>query len=157
MKSDKKHRITLGDIPRRNFQKVPEGYFDTLPGLIASRIESDNKKSTSTPVFTIGLNWKTAAIAAALTLLIVFSGLFDSVNKSISPEEMLAQINVEDIIEYLDYTDLTTYEIIAELDIDENDADDFLENDIQLLNIDEFEALDKYELYQEYGIEENIF
>ena len=135
MKSENEHnakkRITLENIPNRNFQQVPDRYFEQLPSMIQAKIENESKKRT--PVFTIGFNWQTAAIAAAITLLLVFSGVFKSDNSSQSVEDMLAEIGVEDIIEYLDYSEITAREIVAELDLDENDIDDFLENDIQLL------------------------
>ena len=44
-----------------------------------------------------------------------------------------------------------------ELDLNENDIDEFLENDIQLLNMEEFESLEDLDLYQEFGIDENVF
>ncbi len=159
MKSENEHsakkRITLDNIPKRNFQQVPDGYFEQLPSIIQAKIENESGKRT--PVFTIGFNWQTAAIAATITLLLVFSGVFKSDNSSQSVEDMLAEIGVEDIIEYLDYSEITTMEIVAELDLDENDIDDFLENDIHLLNNDEFESIKDLDLYQEFGIDENVF
>lgn len=155
MKTNKTDRLKLEDIPKRNIHSVPDGYFNSLEQSILAKVKSGEPKST--PAFTIGLNWQTAAIAAAVTLLVVFVGTFNSINKPADAEDILAQVSIEDIIEYLDYSDLTTSEIVAALNINENDADDFLENDIQLLNTIDFESLDNLDLYHEYGIDENIF
>lgn len=152
--NDKK-RIKLDSIPRRNFQQVPEGYFDQLPSMIHKRIETESKSKSR--VITIGFNWQTAAIAAAITLVLVFSGIFKSFSPPASAEDILAEVSVEEILEYLDYSEITTNEIIAVLNVDENDIDDFIENDILLLNNDEFESINELDLYQEFGIEENVF
>ena len=152
---NKKKRITLDQISKKNFQQVPEGYFDQLPSMIQTKIDEESK--VKTPVFTIGFNWQTAAIAASVLLILVFSGVFNTVDSSRSVEDILAEVSVDDIIDYLDYSEISTIEIVAELDIDEADIDAFLENDIQLLNSEEFENMDELDLYQEFGIDESVY
>ena len=152
---NKKKRITLDQISKKNFQQVPEGYFDQLPSMIQTKIDEESK--VKTPVFTVGFNWQTASIAAAVVLILVFSGVFNTVDSSRSVEDILAEVSVDDIIDYLDYSEISTIEIVAELDIDEADIDAFLENDIQLLNNEEFENMDELDLYQEFGIDESVY
>ncbi len=152
----KKVRIKISELSRENPFRVPDGYFEGLRSSINNRIaeETVNKK---TIIFTPGLNWQTSLIAATLTLLAVFYSTFQTVDVIEDPQQILAEVSVDDILEYLDYSDLTTSEILAEVNFEETEIDDFIENDIQLLNSTEIESLDPDELYNEFGFEYDTF
>ena len=152
----KKISIKISELSRKKPYQVPDGYFEGLPDSISNRIteETINKKTIA---FTPGLNWQTSLIAATLTLLAVFYSTFQPVVVEEDPQQILAEVSIDDILEYLDYADLTTSEILAEVNFEETEIDDFIENDIQLLNSTEIESLDIDELYHEFGLEDGKY
>lgn len=142
-------KIKLEDLPKSR-PAVPEGYFETLSDRIMDRIDdTESKRVFMTPI-------RIFSVAASIILLFVLGIVFwPAQNSAIgTAEEILADVRTEDIIEYLDYADLTTSEILVALEIDEEDADEFIEMDIQLLDDSEFESIDEMELYEEFGIDE---
>jgi len=146
-------KIRLDDIRKESIYKVPSRYFVELPGIIQARIQKGQGETqrSSLPIF----NWKIAFATATLLLTVVFYALFRGNSEAISPEEILAQVSIEDIIEYLDFSEITTEDILAELTLEEADIDEFLQSDIIFLNEEEIESIDLLELYEEFGIEDD--
>lgn len=112
--------MKLEDIKRKNIYTVPDRYFDQLPTRIQSRV---NEKR---PVFGMKLNWKLAmkiaAPALAVVLILFYVGMPIN-NSTLSADELLAQVSTEDLIAYLETTDITTDEIIDEVDFTNIDLD----------------------------------
>ncbi len=146
-------KIQLDDIRKESVYKVPSRYFVELPGIIQARIQKGPEitQHSRLPIF----NWKIALVTATLLLTLVFYALFRGNSKAISPEEILAQVSIEDIIEYLDFSEITTEDILAELTMEEADIDEFLQNDIMFLNEEEIESIDILELYEKFGIKDD--
>ena len=144
--------MKLEDIKKKNIYTVPDKYFDQLPTRIQSRV--NDKK----PVLGVPLNWKlalkvTVPVVAVVMILFYFS-IATNRNSTLSSDELLAQVSTDDLIAYLETTDLTTDEIIEEVDFTNIDLD-FYENgpimqDIELNN-EEIDAL-----LDEYGIDGDL-
>lgn len=152
--TDKNTPIKLTDILKENPFKVPDGYFEGLQLSIQKRIAKESL-DTKTIQFVPGFNWQTSLIAAALTLIAVVYSTFQPVKVVQDPQQILAEVSISDILDYIDYSDLTTSDILAEVNFEENEIDEFIEDDIQLLNSDEFESIDIDALIYEFDLEEN--
>lgn len=144
--------MKLEDIKKKNIYAVPDKYFDQLPTRIQSRV--NDKK----PVLGVRLNWKLAlkvtVPVVAVVMILFYFGIATMKNSTLSSEELLAQVSTDDLIAYLETTDITADEIIEEVDFTNIDLD-FYENgpimqDIELNN-EEIDAL-----LDEYGIDGDL-
>lgn len=144
--------MKLEDIKKKNIYTVPDKYFDQLPTRIQSRV--NDKK----PVLGVRLNWKLAlkvtVPVVAVVMILFYFGIATMRNSTLSSEELLAQVSTDDLIAYLETTDITADEIIEEVDFTNIDLD-FYENgpimqDIELNN-EEIDAL-----LDEYGIDGDL-
>jgi hypothetical protein len=143
--------MKLEDIKKKNIYSVPDKYFDQLPTRIQSRV------NVKKPVFGLSLNWglvyKVAAPALAVILIVFY---FGSKNNFTDPstDDLLAQVSTSDLIAYLETTDITTDEIIEELDLSNIDLDFYEEGPIMQdmdMNDNEIDAL-----LDEYGIDSDL-
>jgi len=141
--------MKLEDINKDNIFRVPNRYFDELPGRIQARIPQ--KEVRSRPVFT----WKlaTAVLVPAMIVLffLVYTGSLDDKTRFDDPEVMIAQVSTEDVISYLELTDISAEEILEQVAYGEFDLS--IDEDIPLLweelDIDEegYDAImDHYDL-----------
>jgi hypothetical protein len=133
----------LEDIPKKQPFEAPEGYFDTLPGIIQARVAKPESVSQR-------FSWK-PALLYAMPILLVAIGLvwyLNSGNADSSPEQLLAAIEAVDIEAYLDESDMTTEELLDHINYDqiqtdslvfENPALEFSDADLDEL-LDEFET-----------------
>ena len=144
--------MKLEDIKKKNIYSVPDKYFDQLPARIQSRV---NEKK---PVLGLSLNWslafKVAAPALTLVLILFYFGISTTDNSTLSSDEMLAQVSTDDLIAYLETTDITIDEIIEELDLSNIELDFYEEGPIMQnmdMNDEEIEAL-----LDEYGIDGDL-
>ena len=129
--------------------EVPEGYFNKLNKEILSKtihapIEKQSKQVWFTPF--------NMAAAAAITLLIVAS-VFTITDSQMEPsvEELLSEVSHEDILHYLDESDLSEEEIITELDLE-----DFEWIDEGSLDNLELDVLDLNELMDDLNLSDEI-
>ena len=153
-----KDRITLDSLPKVNIHKVPDRYFDELPGIIQSRVAEP--PSTAESYSTLGMGWRLAMAFAAFALIAVFAVLFQNGSyESSSASDLLADVPVEALIDYLETTDITAEEIIAELNMEDFTAESILEDEaFQLLDDDEILELDDTRLFEEFGLDqEDVF
>ena len=142
--------MKLEDIKKKNIYSVPDKYFDQLPTRIQARV--NDKK----PVFGWSLNWnlffKVATPAFAVLIMLVYFNI--NSNAEYTAEELLAQVETEDLIAYLDYTDITVDEIIEELDLSAIELN--FDDEGPILEDMELDEQDLDILYDEYGIESEI-
>jgi hypothetical protein len=143
--------MKLEDIKKKNIYSVPNRYFDQLPARIQSRVQE--KKS----VFGFTLDWSLAFKLAVPALALVFILFYFGVSTNYSgqsAEELLAQVSTDDLIAYLETTDITTDEIIDELDLS-NIVLDFYEDGPIMQDMDMNDAeIDA--LLDKYGIDDEI-
>ena len=106
--------MKLENIKKKNIYTVPDNYFEQLPMRIQVRV---NEKK---PVLGLSLSWglalKVAFPAIAVVLIVFYFGIYSN-NSQLSPDEILAQVSTEDLIAYIQTTDITTDEIIEEIDL----------------------------------------
>ncbi len=106
------------EIPKKQVFNVPEGYFDTLPGIIQARVATQDKRILIRPVFSFVLRY-------ALPVLVFFAlGIFWLVRQgeTATAESILATIETEDLVAYLNNADLTTDELLDHVSLDTYDA-----------------------------------
>lgn len=141
--------MRLEDIEKKNIYKVPDKYFDQLP----TRIQSRTAKKK--PAFGFSLNWnlavKVAVPAFAVILILFYFGIPRGTN-NLSADEILAQVSTEDVIAYLEITDITTDEIIEGLDLSDLELDFENENPLNL----ELEETDLEAIMDEFGLDDEI-
>jgi hypothetical protein len=144
--------MKLEDINKKNIYSVPDKYFDQLPNRIQSRVNEEK------PVSWLSLNWslsyKLALPVAAVLLMVFYFGNFNNQSK-VDAGALLAEVSTEDIIAYLDYTDITTDEIVEVIDINEIELELYKDSPM----IEEFDEIGEEEmnfLYEEYGLDEEF-
>ncbi len=139
-----KHRIKIDELKKDNVFKVPEGYFEDLPSVIQSRVAQPARNERSWVAQPM-VRW--ATVAASVLVFVVYVTLFRSNVDTASAEILIAQIETEDLIAYLEYSDMTTEELITDyglenIYIDDLEAESLFLEDIE---IDELESLDLLE------------
>ncbi len=140
--------MKLEDIKKKNIYTVPDKYFDQLPTRIQSRV---NEKK---PVFGLSLNWnnaiKVTVPAIAMILIAIIYGINTSTS-TLSADEILAQIKTDDLIAYLEMSDITADEIIENLDFTDLEIE-FIDESPIMQDMDMNEE-DIDELLEEYIID----
>ncbi len=153
----KKYR--LEDIKKRqSLTEPPKGYFDKLPGIIQSK--TAHKENSKTQTY-----WKGALrlipVAAALALILFYTGVFkqtgaEQVNNYDEVIALLQEVATEDIIDYLGTIDLSTEELLEEVDINELSFEFQEEQDDNLLESLELDDASLIELYGDLEGEESL-
>jgi len=105
----------LEDIPKKEIFSVPEGYFDKLPGVIQSRVAQ--KERHLIPVNRLVLRYALPVVA-----LIVVAVFWLNRPTEISAENILASVETQDLIAYLNESDISTEEILENVSFDAIDA-----------------------------------
>ena len=143
--------MKLEEIKKKNIYTVPDKYFDQLPTRIQSRV---NEKK---PVFVKSINWsivlKVATPALAVILLLFYFGASRNDTYQ-SAEQLLAQVETEDLIAYLETTDITTEDIIEDLDFSTVELN--FEDEGPIIKDIEMDEQDLDFLYDEYGIDSEL-
>lgn len=95
------------DIPKKDIFTTPAGYFDALPGIVQARLEKD-KKQVFKPVFAFSLKYALPAV------ILLAAGIFwfNPFNRHTDIDSMLSSVQVEDLVAYLDESDMSTDEVI---------------------------------------------
>lgn len=120
----------LEDIPRKNLFEVPEGYFEKLPLRIQERV------SAPVPRF----SWASIAVlkyALPLVAILVVGIFWIAQRPSATIEEQLSTIQEDQLVAYLNDSDLTTEEL--------TNAVAWSEEDINELEGKVYEAFDSTE------------
>jgi len=110
----------LEDIGKKEVFNVPEGYFEKLPGIIQARVATPNKEREIRPVFSYALRY-------ALPVIVLFAlGIFwfNRQSQLTTAESILASIQTEDLVAYLNDADLTTEELLEDATLNEEDANE---------------------------------
>ncbi|MCK5468470.1 MAG: hypothetical protein KAI99_08175, partial [Cyclobacteriaceae bacterium] len=95
-----------------------------------------------------------AAPALALVLILFYFDISTTDNSTLSSDELLAQVSTDDLIAYLETTDITADEIIEELDLSNIELDFYEEGPIMQdmeMNDEDIDAL-----LDEYGIDGDL-
>jgi hypothetical protein len=129
--------MKLEDLPKKEIFDVPEGYFEKLPGVIQARIAERKQQTTSRPVLRYAFQY---ALPLVIIGAIGFIWFEKSSSKPSSIEVTLAEIQTEDLITYLDDTDMSTDELLEHASLDAADVEE-IEHEVYSLDLDD-ETLD---------------
>lgn len=101
----------LEDISKENIFKVPEGYFEKLPGVIQARVAKPEPKVWFVPAFRFAL--------PVVALFIAVSVWF-TMREGASLEDQLSEIQTEQLLAYLEEGDVSV-ELDDEASLNEED------------------------------------
>ncbi len=127
----------LEDISKKDIFTVPDGYFDMLPTIIQTRIANKEGVKDSRPYFKVALRY-------GLPLVIVLMGGIFWLNKSAlpsQPESILASVQTEDLIAYLNDSEITTDDLLDVVNFDVTDLNE-IEEEVYQLNINDKDFTD---------------
>ena len=129
--------MKLEDLPKKEIFDVPEGYFEKLPSSIQARI-AERQQPASRPVLRYAFQYALPLVMIITIGLIWFENSPSS--NQITTELLLAEIQTEDLITYLDDTNMTTEELLEHASLDDADAEE-IEQEVYGLDLDD-ETLD---------------
>ena len=113
----------LKNIKKDNIFRTPDGYFDELPGMIQARIVSKNQSVWS-------LNQPLRySLRYALPAILLIAGFFwilrlNPSGMSADYDQLLSEVSTDDLIAYLETSDLTTEDIIEQIPLDMESANE---------------------------------
>src|SRR5262245_47998646 len=133
----------LDEIPKKSLFEAPEGYFERLPGRIQDRLSKPQAEGAEAA-------WGRLALRYALPVVILASAALFVLTREPagSPEEVIASLETEELVAYLQETDVNIEDLLesipldgAEVDVLEADAlGDFgLDDDAVDALVDEFD------------------
>lgn len=137
------------EMEKRNIFEVPDGYFEDLPMIIQSRV-AGKKAWWQTPVLMGALKY---AVPALVILVIAFFAIRQPESADLKrPEALIAEVSTEDLIDFLEDSDITTEEILSNLNLREIEFDLKPEGGgiLELDSDDLEEFYEEYELLNEY-------
>lgn len=123
--------MKLEDIPKKSIFNVPEGYFDQLPGKIQARIPANRGRETSF-VFKYRLQY----VIPVLFIVAVGAIWFLKPQPATDVNSLLASVDTESLVAYLNDSDLTTEDVIEEVDFSLNDIED-IETEVYQLQLED--------------------
>jgi hypothetical protein len=129
----------LEDIPKNNPFKVPDGYFDKLPGMIQARIAEKSDVKEVKPYFRYALQYALPVIILAVVGVIY---LVPPAAKDV--DTMLASVSTEELVTYLEESEITTEELLDEMTLD-SESVEAIESEVYF-NFDELENFDELDL-----------
>lgn len=106
----------LENIPKKDFFRVPEYYFDNLPMEIQRRTEAKQGREIK-QVFRYA---RYAVPVLLITILLVYSN-----TRKPDPESILSSVETIALIQYLEECDVTTEELLKNADFSPREAEAF--------------------------------
>ena len=147
-------RFKLDSVEKKNIYQVPDTYFEKLPGIVQSRVER-KPSFFETSYFRIGIRY--ALPVACLLLIGIYFGYFGARYQQPQDfEALLAEVSYEDLVAYLENSDISTEEIITSIE----DQDLFVEfeiREVDPLQDFQFENENIDELMEEFDIDGTYF
>ena len=129
----------LEDIPKNHPFKVPEGYFDKLPGIIQARVSEQSEVKEAKPYFRLTLQYALPMIVLAIVAVIYFVP-----KNGQDMDTMLASVSTDELVAYLEDSEITTEELLEEMTLD-NESVEAIESEVYF-NFDELENFDELDL-----------
>lgn len=150
MKDEKDHikpDFKLNEMPKKQVYSAPDDYFDNLPTIIQSRVIKQERKLFFFPNWSSAIRY--ALPALALVLMVTYFGVRIN-NNNIDVQAMLEDIPTEELVLFLAESDISTEEILSMVDLNEFDIDGMIEEEIQLLDDNEWDdLLEEYPDYED--------
>ena len=132
----------LEDISKENIFRVPDGYFEKLPGVIQARVANPEPRVWFAPA----LKFSLPVVALVLAVTVWFT-----TRQGVSLEDQLNEIQTEQLMVYLEESDLSPDLITDELSWSEEDL-----NELQEQVISSMEPLDIIQV-EELSVEPDNF
>lgn len=145
-------KFNLDKLNKENIYQVPDRYFETLPGVIQSRVV-EKAPFYNTSVFKIGLRY--ALPVACILIIGIYFGFFYQKNSTPTFESLMAEVSQQDLVTYLENSDLSIEEIIENIGEEEvalgleEEAFDLIE-DLNLDNENLDDLLEEFDITGEY-------
>tara|TARA_R110000868_G_scaffold285803_1_gene546281 strand:- start:105 stop:683 length:579 start_codon:yes stop_codon:yes gene_type:complete len=135
--------------------EVPERYFEQLPSVIQNKtLESKKSKEVSFGFGRQHVKW--VLIPAAIAIFIVGRiFLFTESVETSNTEELIAQVSSQDLIAYLEMSDLSTDEIINTVNFEEMDLE-FENTESDMLDELNFSDEEMDDLLNEFSLETDV-
>ena len=135
--------------------EVPENYFNELPSIIqAKALESNKKESFSFGFAREHVKW--ALVPALIALLIVsYSMFFNKDVESFNTEDLISQVSSEDLVAYLEASEISTDEIINAVNFEELELEFEMEESDMLDELD-FSEEDMNDILLEFDLEMGV-
>lgn len=108
----------LEDIPKKNIYNVPEGYFETLPGIIQSRVAATPTWTGTVSPYTRFIRYSIPALFVIIAALIFLTNQPDEPG---GPEEILSGITTEALENYLEEEWAGPMELIEDIELTDDD------------------------------------
>lgn len=103
-------KIKLDDLSKKVPFEVPEGYFDALTRDIQARITEEKPTLEWLPK----LQWAMVATAAMVIVAVIW--FWPGAPAAPTAEELLAEVPEQDLMAYLDWSDITESELLEGVD-----------------------------------------
>jgi len=144
-----KNKFKLEELKKEQIFQAPKGYFNDLPQVIQARVLEENSKRQPIQIILPKMALRYALPALLLLLAVTFVLMNDS-SKDLEPSALIAQVDDETILYYLENEiDLTTNEILESVpDLYLEDEFGNITDGMEEINIDN-EMLEKYGIEQE--------
>jgi hypothetical protein len=126
----------LEDIPKNHPFKVPDGYFDNLPGIIQSRVAEKSEVLEAKPYFRYALQYALPVVVLAIVAVVY---LYPTNPQDV--DTMLASVSTEELVAYLEQSEITTEELLDEMDLD-SESVEAIESEVYFNDIENLDELD---------------
>lgn len=111
--------MKLEDIPKKSVFNVPDGYFEQLPSKIQTRISVGRKPEPS-----FVLRYKLQYVIPAIVILAIGFIWLAKPEPATDVNALLASVETEQLVVYLNDSDLTTEDVIDEVDFTSDDIEE---------------------------------
>jgi hypothetical protein len=122
----------LEDIPKKNVFEAPEGYFESLPGVIQARVAEGSRMPSWIPMFRVGLRYALPAVMIAIAAF-----LYLNRTGPLSAEDLIASMDSASLAAFLNESDLSTEDLLESVPLDHSEADAIQEQTIDDINLNE--------------------
>ena len=133
----------LEEIPKKTIFEVPEGYFDKLPGIIQSRIAEKSPVREQASYFTLTMRYALPAIVLIAASIFVYQTYYNS--QLSDAEEILASVDSQDLVDYLDEDEVSIEDILEDVGADEINPDELNTMELDFNEVDLLELSDEFE------------
>ena len=135
--------------------EVPERYFEQLPSAIQNKTQkSKNSKEISFGFGHQQIKW--ALIPAAMAVFVLgYSLFFTKKTQTVNTDDLIAQVSSQDLIAYLEMSDLSTDEIISTVNFEEMDLE-FENTEPDMLDELNFSDEEMDDLLNEFSLETDV-
>ena len=140
-----KTNIKLDELPKKQLYSVPDNYFNEFPSIIQARVVQPEQTRTPVLIWSSALRYALPVIA--LVMMLIYFGVRIN-NDDIDVQAMIDEIPTEELISYITESEITTDELLSLIDLNELDVDGMVDENIELLNDNEWDDL--LEEYPEY-------